>query len=257
MVSFATLWPWVGLGAAGMLFLLLVAGDSLVADRRSPRWQDSAWLAFAAFALTLLHQFEESGIDLSGRPSALLSLLCTGFGFRDAVACPVPVAFLTAYNVGTVWIAGLIAILAAPRHPLFGLTVFAVPLGNLILHIGAGLGLARYNPGLASALLMLPLAVWSFLVAGARHGAGPRVFAAILAAALFTGGLSLALLLAARHGYVGDVPVSAALVLLGLVPAAFMRFAVRKSDPPKAARRAPARRPRSTAPKTAPTPPPD
>lgn len=242
MVSFATLWPWVSLGAAGMLVLLLSSGPSLVGDRRLPRVQDLAWLTFAAFALTLLHQFEENGLDLRGRTSASLTLLCNRFGFRDAVACPVPVAFLTAYNVGTIWIAGLIALLAVPRRPLLGLTVFAVPLGNLILHIGAGIGLGSYNAGLVTALLMLPLAIWTFLIAAARHGAGPRVFIAVVGAGVVSAGLSLAVLFAARHAYLGDGFIWAALILLGLVPASGLLLAQRKSaPPPKPARRARAR----------------
>lgn len=251
MVSFSTLWPWVALGAAGMLLLLLASGDALVSDRRMVRWQDVGWLAFAALALTLLHQFEESGIDLLGRPSALLGVLCTSFGFRDAVACPVPVAFVTAYNVGTMWIAGLIAVLAAPRHPLLGLTVFAVPLGSLILHIGAAMGLARYNPGLATGLLILPLAVWTFLVAANRHGAGPKVFAALLASAVATAAIALALLVASRHGLLGDSVLTAALVLLGFLPVVLMRLALRRPPAAPGKTRPPAK-PRTRRPPRAP-----
>lgn len=244
MVSFATLWPWIALGAAGILVVLLARGDTLAQDRRGPRWQDLDWLVAAAFALTLLHQFEESGLDLTGRPSALLGALCTGFGFRDAVACPVPLAAITGFNVGTAWLAGLIALCAGRRHPLVGLTIFAVPLGNLILHLGAAIGLARYNPGLGSALLMLPLAAWTLLVAAHRHGAGAKPVALLFAGAVITAASAFGLLLAARHGVAGDGVLLAGYTLLGLVPAALMLIASRRPAPPPRtrARRASPRR---------------
>ena len=234
MVSFATLWPWIGLGAAGMLLLLLAGSPALVDDRRVPRWHDLGWLVFAALALTLLHQFEENGLDLTGRPAGLLNALCTGFGFRDAVACPVPLSVITGFNVGTVWIAALIAVLTVHRHPLVGLTVFAVPLGTLILHIGAAVGLMRYNSGLATALLLLPLAAWTLLVAGHRHGAGPKAFAALFAAAVLSAAVTFALLLAARHAIVGDGVIASAFALLGLLPAGLMLLATRRARPPVA-----------------------
>lgn len=241
MVSFATLWPWIALGAAGLLLILLARGDTLAQERRGPRWQDLDWLILAGLALTLLHQFEESGLDLSGRPGALLGALCTGFGFRDAVACPIPLAAVTGFNVATVWIAALIAVFAGRRHPLVGLTIFVVPLGNLILHLGAAIGLARYNPGLGTALLMLPVAAWTLLVAAHRHAAGPKVIALLFAGAAVTAGGSFALLLAARHGFLGDGMLLGAFALLGLVPAALMLATSprRPAAPPPRPRRAP------------------
>ena len=244
MVSFATLWPWIGLGAAGMLLLLLASGPALVDDRRIPRWHDLGWLVFAALALTLLHQFEENGLDLTGRPAGLITALCTGFGFRDAVACPVPLSVITGFNVGTVWIAALIAALAVHRHPLIGLTVFAVPLGMLILHVGAAVGLMRYNPGLATALLLLPLAAWTLLVAAHRHGAGPKALATLFAAAVLVAAATFALLLCARHGIVGDGVLVPAFALLGLLPAGLMLLAMRRRPPPVA----PAAKPRTRRP---------
>lgn len=246
MVSFASLWPWISLGAGGLLVLLLSQGDTLAAERRGPRWQDAGWLLHAALALTLLHQFEESGLDFAGRPGALLTALCTGFGFRDAVACPVPLMAVTGFNVGTVWVAALLALLTHRRHPLLGLTIFVVPLGNLILHLGAAIGLARYNPGLATALLMLPLAGWTLLVAAHRHQAGPKAFIALFLAAVLCAGLSFALLLAARHALLGEGLLLAAYVALGLLPAGLMlvlaRPAPRPAPPPRTrTRRAPAK----------------
>ncbi|MEW6122497.1 MAG: HXXEE domain-containing protein [Pseudomonadota bacterium] len=238
MMSFAVSWPWIALGAALILFVLLAAGDGLAADRRVPRGLDLAWLAWLGFALSLLHQFEENGIDLFGRPYALLGALCTGLGYRDAVACPVPLSFLTAYNAGAVWLAGLFGALAAARRPLLGLTVFALPLGNFILQIGAAVGLARYNPGLASGLLLLPLAAWAMLVAMNRHGAGAKALAALLGAAVLSALVMVAGLAAVLKGVMGEGLLTALLVLLAALPAGFMLWAARPAAAPAPAARA-------------------
>ncbi|WP_127089911.1 HXXEE domain-containing protein [Aquabacter cavernae] len=257
MMSFAVSWPWIALGAALVLFVLLAAGDGLATDRRVPRGHDLTWLAWLGFALSLLHQFEESGIDLFGRPYALLGALCTGLGYRDAVACPVPLSFLTAYNAGAVWLAGLFGALAASRRPLLALTVFALPLGNLILQIGAAMGLARYNPGLGTGLLMLPLAAWAMLVAMNRHKAGLRALAAVLGAAVLSALVTVAGLAAVLKGVMGEGLLAVLLVLLAALPAGLMLLASRQPAPAPApvparskgtpTRRAAPRRPREPA----------
>lgn len=230
MMSFAVSWPWIALGAALVLFVLLAAGDGLASDRRVPRAHDLAWLAWLGFALSLLHQFEESGVDLFGRPYALLGALCTGLGYRDAVACPVPLSFLTAYNAGAVWVAGLFGALAAARRPLLGLTVFALPLGSFILHLGAAVGLARYNPGLASGLLLLPLAAWAMLVAMNRHGASVKALTALLGAAVLSAAMTAAGLAAVLKGVMGETLLAVLLVLMAALPAGLMLWATRSAS---------------------------
>ncbi len=55
-MPFSHLWPWLGLGPAALLLVGLVLGD-LRGDRTAPRTRDMAWLAWAATAAYLLHQF--------------------------------------------------------------------------------------------------------------------------------------------------------------------------------------------------------
>ncbi|OYW31622.1 MAG: HXXEE domain-containing protein, partial [Azorhizobium sp. 12-66-6] len=173
MPLFATTWPWIGLGAAAMLILLLSVGDGLQADRRISRWQDLPWLTWAGVAAYMVHQFEEHGVDLFGQPYAFRGALCAMLGFRDAVSCPVPLEFITAVNVGGVWGAGLLSALLAPRWPLIGLSFFAVPLVNVLAHVGPAVVQQRYNPGLFTALvLFLPLCLWTLFIAARRYGVG-------------------------------------------------------------------------------------
>ena len=62
MFAFALVWPWIGIGAAGLLFVLLCT-NALRSDRSVTRWGDMVWLTWAGAFAYLVHQFEEHGVD--------------------------------------------------------------------------------------------------------------------------------------------------------------------------------------------------
>lgn len=229
MPLFATTWPWIALGAAGMLLILLVAGDGLQADRRVSRFQDMAWLTWLGVAAYLVHQFEENGVDLFGHPYASRGEMCATLGFRDAVSCPIPLSFITALNVGSVWGAALIAALAAPRRPLIGLSFFAIPLVNLVVHAGSAATAHRYNPGLLTAMLLfLPLCLWVLVVAVRRYGAGVRAVLMVPLAGIVVHAVSMGSLLAYLNFFFGDAVLATIQVLNALVPAGLMVLVTRQ-----------------------------
>jgi Protein of unknown function with HXXEE motif len=197
MLDFGHLWPWIGLGAGSLLFVLLTT-NALRNDRSASRWRDIGWLTWAAVCAYLLHQFEEHGIDARGNVYAFRSALCAQLGFA-AATCPVPVAFITAVNIAAVWIAGPMSALLAPRWPVIGLSFFAIPATNLFAHVGPALAQQSYNPGLVTALaLFLPLSLLAFAAALTRYHLGVR---AVLAT-LFAGAVVHALLMGSLLSYV-------------------------------------------------------
>src|SRR5690606_21587615 len=117
-------------------------------DRAVPRTRDPVWLAWAAVAAYLLHQFEEHGIDAQGTPYAFRGFLCATLGFGDAAACPIPEAFITAVNIPVVWLAGPVAALLGRRRPALALAFFGVPAVNAVAHIAPAVADGGYNPGL-------------------------------------------------------------------------------------------------------------
>ncbi|MGY3615449.1 HXXEE domain-containing protein [Bradyrhizobium sp. USDA 10063] len=229
MPLFAHTWPWIGLGAAAILLILLVAGDGLETDRSVSRWQDMTWLTWLGVAAYLLHQFEEHGIDLFGHPYAFLGEACASFGFRDTGSCPIPLSFITAVNVGSVWGAGLIAALLAPRRPLIGLSFFAIPLVNLFAHVGPAIIRHHYNPGLLTAVLIFaPLSLWTLLVAARRYGAGIRAVLAVPLAGIIAHAVLMGSLIAYLHFWFGDAVLAAIQILNALTPAGLMWLVTRK-----------------------------
>lgn len=182
MFVFALVWPWIGIGAAGLLFVLLCT-NTLRSDRAVTRWGDIVWLTWAGTFVYLVHQFEEHGVDAMGHAYAFRAFLCAGVGFADAEACPVPLSFITAVNVAAVWIAGPLSALLAGRWPVIGLSFFAIPAVNLLAHAGPAILSGRYNPGLLTALvLFLPLCLIVFVAAVSRYNLGLRsIFATLFA----------------------------------------------------------------------------
>lgn len=246
MPVFAIIWPWIGLGAAVALLVVLFATDGLQADRRASRWFDLQWLVWLAFAAYLLHQFEEHGVDLLGQPYAFRTDLCRILSYRDPIACPVPLSFITAVNVGTVWIAGLVSVLLVRRMPPIGLSFFAIPLVNALTHIGSAVVEWRYNPGLLTAcVLFVPLNIWTLWVARARLGAPLRALGLTLAGGIAVHAVLMGSLMAFLRGYLPLWPLNGLQVLNGLVPAALMYLGTRRlmaPPPPPPAPQQPRRR---------------
>lgn len=221
------LWPWAGLGLAALLLAGLRLGD-LRGDRAVPRTRDMAWLAWAATAAYLLHQFEEHGVDVRGAPYAFRGVLCAAFGFGDAAACPIPEAFITAVNLPVVWLAGPIAALLGRRWPAIALSYLSVPAVNAFAHIGPAVAAGAYNPGLLTAvLLFLPLSLWVFWVALRRPDLGWRPVAATIVGGLAVHAVLMISLKAYLAGWLGEGALLAIQIVNPIIPmllvAAMMR----------------------------------
>ena len=218
MTSFSHLWPWIGLGFAAAVLAGLLFGD-LRGDRTVPRSRDMVWLACAATAAYLLHQFEEHCIDAEGQPYAFRAMMCETFGFADAAACPVPEAFITAVNIPLVWLAGPISALLGRRWPAIALSYFGVVSVNAVAHIGPALASGSYNPGLVTAILLfLPLSLRAFWIALRQPDLGvPAVAATVLAGILIHAVLMLSLK-AYLAGWIGETALVAIQIVNPAIP---------------------------------------
>ncbi len=205
MLSFTYVWPYMGLGAA-LLLALLLATDLLRSDRSVSRWQDLPWLAWAGTLVYLVHQFEEHGIDAEGGHYAFRGFLCASLGFADSKTCLVPYSFITSVNVAAVWLAGPAAALLGRRWPVIALSYFSIPFVNLFAHVGPSLAKGAYNPGEATAIaLFLPLSLWTFHVTLSRYRLGWRAVIATVAAGIVLHAILLGSLIAFVDGRIGAV----------------------------------------------------
>jgi hypothetical protein len=184
MFAFYLVWPYMGIGAALLLALLLTT-DALRSDRTVSRWRDLVWLAWLGTLAYLVHQFEEHGIDALGATYAFRGEMCRNFGFPDVEACPIPFSFVTAVNISVVWVFGPAAALLGRRRPELALAFFAVPIINAIPHIVPAAAQGTYNAGLVTAIVIfVPLSLWVFHVALSRYRLGWRAVIATIAAGI-------------------------------------------------------------------------
>jgi hypothetical protein len=218
MSEFHHLWPWLGLGLAAAVIGGLLFGD-LRGQRTVPRTRDMVWLAWAATAAYLIHQFEEHGIDARGAPYAFRGALCARFDRADAIACSIPEAFITAVNIPVVWLAGPISALLGRRWPVIALSYFSVPAVNAVAHIGPALVSGNYNPGLVTALLLFaPLSLWTFRIALRRPDLGVRAVAATLLAGVLLHAVLMLSLKAYLAGAIGKTALIAIQIVNPAIP---------------------------------------
>ncbi len=201
MFAFDYVWPYMGLGAA-LLLALLLSTDILRSDRSVSRWKDLVWLAWAGTLAYLLHQFEEHGIDADGAHYAFRGFMCATLGFPDPKTCPVPLSYITSVNVAAVWLAGPAAALLGRRWPALALSYFSIPFINFLGHTVPFLINGAYNPGVLTAILVfLPLSLWAFRVALVRYQLG---WSTVLAT-VFAGVILHAILLLSVKAYIAGL----------------------------------------------------
>ncbi|MFP5237920.1 MAG: HXXEE domain-containing protein [Acidobacteriota bacterium] len=151
---------WVYGGVlAGLLLLLL-------APLLTRNWPAACLATYICLPTYMLHQYEEHENDRFRRFVNHL------MGDRE-VLTPFGVFMI---NIPGVW--GVIAValwLSVRVGPGYGLIASYLLLLNGAAHIGQGIALRRYNPGLVTSILFfLPIGVWS-LVAIQHSGAGTLV----------------------------------------------------------------------------------
>jgi hypothetical protein len=213
---FQRYWSPVGLGAAIVLLLLLLF-TNVFRDRHGvSQWRDPVWLAWLMVVAYLLHNFEEYGIDVTGRAFHLPVTACQQYGFDSIDSCPLTPSFFVAVNIPFVWIALPAAALWCRRSPAVGLTGVGLLFTNALSHIGGLFTPMGYSPGtLTAAVIFIPLSIWIFLTCFGRGRLRYPVLAAILLASILAQAVLLGLLLGLSSG---SIPLPLAITVQTLDP---------------------------------------
>ncbi len=150
-------WPWIGLGGAIAIVILLFCTDVLRVDMTKSRWKDPSWLAWLASAAYLIHNCEEYGIDMLGNlhqfPNTMVEMMS---------ANP-PEAFYMAVNISMFWIASPIAARLGRKHKVVAMGMAGELFINALSHVAPLLGGTGYTAGTLTALIIfLPVSLWTF-----------------------------------------------------------------------------------------------
>ncbi|MEM1155483.1 MAG: HXXEE domain-containing protein [Pseudomonadota bacterium] len=161
--TFLTL-HWMKVGTFMAPFLLLIA-FTFRADEdplSNPRV-----LSLILLVAYIVHQFEEHWIDLYGRNYAFkpyLNEFLSTLTAQESGTELMSDASVFVINTSLVWLVGALAIWRGSGHIFATLCMAAIVVVNAISHIVAGIVAGRYNPGLASAILVfLPLGFAVFI----------------------------------------------------------------------------------------------
>jgi hypothetical protein len=141
-------WPWL---AATM------AVPSWAAAAAGRRWllEDGRWVAGLALPILLSHQTEEWV-----RPGGFLPFANQQVLGSDKPDWPLTERDGFHLNVSVAWISAVAGLLLWRRTPAPAATVLWLEVGNVALHTGMAVRKHRYNPGVATAaILMGPHAV--------------------------------------------------------------------------------------------------
>lgn len=186
---FLTVWPFIGIGGATVMFAVLLTTDTFRSSASLSRWRDPAWLAWLAVPLYWVHQFEEYSLPVLGFDYSIQEMICQKIGFEPYPACPIPLTFYPVVNIALMWFGAPLAAYFFKRNVLIGLSFWGLLCANGFVHTIGGIAEGTYNTGLLSAaLLFIPISIWviyvsailgpySGKVVGAAYSAGAVVHA--------------------------------------------------------------------------------
>jgi uncharacterized protein with HXXEE motif len=155
-------WPWMGLGAAAVLLVLMFTTDAMRSRTSGSRWWDPVWLSWLTVPVYLLHVFEEYSHDVFGRVYFIAGQVCAAQGYPSYPDCPIPTVHWPLVNIALVWVAAPIAALLSRRNLVIGLTFYGFILFNGVLHVVTALvqGSNAYPGVVTGVLLFIPSSVW-------------------------------------------------------------------------------------------------
>ena len=162
MEWFMHIWPWIGLGAAIVLLILLFATNWLRSDTSIGRWHDPTWIAWLAAVAYMLHNVEEYGIDFTGTVLAFPSMMQNMMGNMPSWT------FFLCVNLSLVWVMGPLAAVLSRKYPSMAFGMIGIEAVNALTHIPSAIALGNIQSGcITAACVFLPLVIWAFIgVAG-------------------------------------------------------------------------------------------
>lgn len=165
-------WPWIGLGGAIVLFILLFATNVLRSRADVGRWHDAAWLAWLPVPVYMLHVFEEYGLHVTNGQFDLVTAF-EQTGVMAMFGGDLNLLTFPEINIGLIYVAFPIAAALGRRRPVVGLMPYGFMLVNGLTHVA---GTLRFGGGLLSQpgnitglFCFIPLFVW-FVYACRRDG---------------------------------------------------------------------------------------
>lgn len=157
---FYHVWPWMGLGAAIVMIILIFCTNQLRSDKLIPRFKDPVSLAWIGFVVYLLHNFEEFGQDLYGNQLGFTYFMNGFLGIHTSEALSL------ACNLALIWVVFPLAawlVQRGYRNMAAGIACFELLNGTG--HIVQAIAFGTYNAGLLNSIFLCwPIGLWTLYV---------------------------------------------------------------------------------------------
>lgn len=158
-------WPWIGLGIALPMLVILFFTNIFRRDITKPFYKDYYWWGWITVPLYLLHQFEEYAlhIDVSTMSYKIVEDVCRAqYAGKE---CLIPVVHYPVVNIALAWLAAPIAAFMGKRNPMMALTFYGFVLVNGIVHLLTVLVIDKVplyeSPGAFTGIfLFIPISIW-------------------------------------------------------------------------------------------------
>ena len=229
---FYTVWPFIGIGGAIVMFAILFATDTFRASPAVSRWRDPEWLAWLAVPFYWVHQFEEYSLQTIGIDYSIQEMICNKIGFPPYPECPIPLAFYPVVNISLMWFGAPLAAYLFRRNVLIGLSFWGLLFANGFVHTFGGIAEGHYNTGLWSAIfLFIPFSIWVIYVSAIRGPYSGKVVGAAYVCGAVTHTVLFLGYGAFKAGMIGDAGLLVHAVVTGFMPIILAAIASRFFKP--------------------------
>lgn len=224
---FYTVWPFIGIGAAFVLVVILLKTDTFRSNTTVSRWRDVVWLTWLATPLYLVHQFEEYSLQTVGLDYSIQDMISVKIGFPPYPESPIPLAFYPIVNIGLMWVGAPLSAYICKRNILVGLSFWGLIFANGIVHTLGGILEGSYNTGLWSAVfLFIPLSVWVLYATVFRGPYSGKVVAVSFVAGALTHTFLFVGYLLYKAGVFGNTGLLVHAAVVSFTPLILASFAV-------------------------------
>lgn len=200
---FDTHWPWMGIGIACVLIILLFFTNTLRSDLRVNRWYDPFWLAWFSSTAYFIHNFEEYGIDLFGRHFEFPHLMTQTMHITPEIS------FFTMINIPLIWIAGPILAMMSKHRPVISLIMTGLMFTNALSHIVPLISSGMYTSGLfTSIVIFIPGSLWIYYIRFIKGNLRWSILIVSLIPPIITQGLLMLSILMYRNDFLNDTTVT-------------------------------------------------
>jgi hypothetical protein len=221
---FMNVWPWIGLGMAVVILVLMFCTDWLRMNLKVSRWLDPAWLAWLGSVQYMVHNIEEYGIDITGTTLPFPKMMV------DVLNVHMPESFFLSVNLPMIWFCGPLMAVLTRKHPYCAMAMASFAFINVFSHVVPAFAVG-YNSGMLTALVIfLPVFLWTAYVCISKLKWSWGLLGWSIVGGILYHVVLFAVIFASRAGLIGPFGQSFTLILVGILFVCFSLWYAKRME---------------------------